>query len=146
MWWLRINIFLRINIKELIVFVKSDMRDYDHNFSLIVTITINCSHIINIRQQKSLKKISQLWHLHIQWYLYENTLKIFWAKYEERYSSTELGDKLNELHRKLKIIKTLGLVGEFVINIQILRTFGYQFCKYIVYTQGFTILLYTTKY
>ena len=62
------------------------------------------------------------------------------------YSSTELGDKLNELHRKLKIIKTLGLVGEFVINIQILRTFGYQFCKYIVYTQGITILLYTTKY
>ena len=63
------------------------------------------------------------------------------------YSSTEeLGDKLNELHRKLKIIKTLGLVGEFVINIQILRTSGYQFCKYIVYTQGITILLYTIKY
>ena len=63
------------------------------------------------------------------------------------YSSTEeeVGDKINESLRKLQIIKTLRLVGEFETNIQILKTSGYQFCKNIVYAQDIPVLLYTIK-
>ena len=63
------------------------------------------------------------------------------------YSSTEeeVGDKINESLRKFQIIKTLGLVREFEINIQILKTSGYQFCKHIVNAQDIPMLLYTIK-